>query len=517
MSNSTSAGYISEIDYTHGYYRDISPTLLSLALLNRGVNAVHGRPLRYLELGFGQGLSLNIHAAACPGEYWGTDFNSAHAANAKEIAEASGTGAHIFDLSFAELAARDDLPEFDVIALHGIWSWISNENRAVIVDLARRKLAIGGVLYNSYNCTPGWSPAMPLRHLMSLHAELAGSDAQGILEKVDGALAFTQRVIDSGAMYFRANAAVAERLKALKEQNKQYLAHEYFNHHWLPMPFSQVAELLSPAKLQFAASANLLDHIDEVCLTAEGRQLLGEISHPLLRESVRDYFVSQQFRKDIFVKGARLISPLERLERYSNQSFILITNPADVPMKFPGPIGEVTLQESVYKPLVEILAENNYTPKSVKQIMEHPLWKQQALPNLVQCLVVLSGAGHVYPTQEPEAEKAAHSKTKKLNAYLCKRARDGGEIASLASPVIGGGIQVNRFPQLFLLARHAAKKQPAEWAADAWDMLNKQGQRLIKEGKPIESAEENVAELTTQANHFAEKDLPILKALGIAL
>ena len=35
---------------------------------------------------------------------------------------------------------------------------------------------MGGVLYLSYNSTPGWSPAMPLRHLMTPHAELAGSE-----------------------------------------------------------------------------------------------------------------------------------------------------------------------------------------------------------------------------------------------------------------------------------------------------------------------------------------------------
>ena len=225
--------------------------------------------------------------------------------------------------------------------------------------------------------------------------------------------------------------------------------------------------------------------------------------------------MSQQFRKDIFVKGARVISPLERLERYSNQSFILVANPADVPMKLAGPIGEVTLQEDIYKPLVEILADNNHAPKSVKQIMEHPLWKQRALPNLVQSLVVLSGAGHVYPAQEPEAATVAQSKTRKLNAYLCKRARDGGEIAFLASPVIDGGIQVNRFQQLFLLSRHAAKNRPAEWATAAWDIISRQGQRLVKDGKTIESAAENLDELTTHAELFFEKQFPILKALGI--
>src|SRR5208283_2524002 len=131
MSDWTS-GYVSDVDYTYGYYRELSPPLLSLALLNRGVIASLDRPLRYLEIGYGQGLSLNIHAAACPGEFWGTDFNPAHAGNAKEMAEASGSGARVFDLSFAELAARDDLPEFDVIGVHGIWTWVSDENRTII-------------------------------------------------------------------------------------------------------------------------------------------------------------------------------------------------------------------------------------------------------------------------------------------------------------------------------------------------------------------------------------------------
>ena len=90
--NEWTSGYVSDVDYTHGYYRELSLPILALALLNRGVNATHGRPLRYLELGFGQGLSLNIHAAACLGEFWGTDFNPGQAANAKEMAEVSGSG-----------------------------------------------------------------------------------------------------------------------------------------------------------------------------------------------------------------------------------------------------------------------------------------------------------------------------------------------------------------------------------------------------------------------------------------
>ena len=164
--NGGASGYATEIDYTFGYYRELCPVFLRFAASQHRLNPPRRRPFRYLELGFGQGVSLNIHAAATPGEYWGVDINPNHVAFARELAEAAGSDAHISDLSFAELAGRDDLPDFDMITLHGVWSWVSAENRAAITDIARRKLAPGGLFYVSYNSLPGWAPTVPLRNLL---------------------------------------------------------------------------------------------------------------------------------------------------------------------------------------------------------------------------------------------------------------------------------------------------------------------------------------------------------------
>ena len=250
-----------------------------MGCLGVGVVPPSLKSLHYLELGYGQGLSVNIHAAANTGAFWGTDFNPTQTSHAAGLADASGSGAVMLDASFAELAARTDLPDFDVIALHGVWSWISDENRRIVVDLIRRKLRVGGIAYLSYNCFPGWAPAEPLRHLMTMHSELAGADAVGTVGKVEGALKFAQEVANSGAMYFRANPAVAERLKRISEQNRNYLAHEYFNRDWDLMAFSDVARMLDEAKLTFVASANLLDHVDGINLTQDGQKLLNGITH----------------------------------------------------------------------------------------------------------------------------------------------------------------------------------------------------------------------------------------------
>ena len=110
----------------------------------------------------------------------------------------------------------------------------------------------------------------------------------------------------------------------------------------------------------------------------------------------------------------------------------------------------------------------------------------------------------------------AKKHTDKLNAHLIDKARGNGEISYLESPVTGGGVTVGRFQQLFLLTLSQGKKQPADLAAQVWQVLNVQGQKLVKEGKTLETDEQNLAELKERAQIFIEKSLPLLKALQIA-
>jgi hypothetical protein len=512
MSNWT-AGYVSEIDYTHGYYPELSPLRLQLALLSRQQAHRVGRPLRYLELGYGQGLSLNIHAAATVGEFWGTDFNPTHAANARELADASGASLHVLDDSFAELARRDDLPEFDVIAVHGIWSWISDENRRIVVDIARRKLAVGGVMYLSYNCTPGWSAAIPLRHLLMLHSDLASGDSQGLVPKMQAALGFAQRVVDSGAQYFAANPHVSERLKRLAGQDLHYLVHEYFNGHWLPQPFAEVAKALDDAKLSFAASSNLLDHIDAINLSPQQQALLAESSHPVLTESLRDYLVNQQFRRDLWVKGPRPLNPQRQIEAMAAQRFVLQVAPQDVVLKVAGALGEAELQRDVYLPVVEQLAADGGRPKPASQIAKAV--PALSLPQVLQALLVLTAAGHASPAQSAEQADAARLHSDALNRYLRAKAAYSGDVGWLASPVTGAGVMVTRFQQMFIDSIAAGRNSPAEWASDAWGKLSAQGEYLVKNGAALSTAAENLAELQAQASHFAEQRADSLKVLGI--
>lgn len=508
------AGYVADIGYTHGYYTELNPLRARLALLQSGI-APPPKSGTACELGFGQGLSVNIHAAATDCSWWATDFNPSQAGFAQSLADTSGAHANLSDQAFEEFCNRDDLPMFDFIGLHGIWSWISDANRSVLVKFIHSRLKVGGLLYISYNTQPGWASFGPMRHLMTHHANVIGSSGAGIVSRIDGAIEFADKLLATNPLFGRANPQVTERLKKLKEQNRHYLAHEYFNRDWLPMHFDTLAEWLEPAKLQFAGSANYLDYIDALNLSKEQQELLAGIPDPLFKESVRDFMVNQQFRKDYWIKGKRTLTALERVEALRQEKVFLTTPRADIALKANGSLGEATLTEAIYNPILDLLADHQI--KSLAEL-EQTLAKQKADVNfgqLLQALIVLAGLGHLYSAQDDAISNKTAKHTQALNRHLMQLARSSQDIAVLASPVTGGGLPVSRFGQLFLLSLSKGKKDPKQWAEDAWQWLEMQGQRLLKEGRTLESKEDNLKELTEQAESFSKKQLPILKSAKV--
>jgi SAM-dependent methyltransferase len=505
-------GYVTDVTYTQGYYGLLNPHRIRLAFAMAGLAAPEVGTA--CELGFGHGLSTNVHAAGSVVSWHGNDFNPSQAAFAQELARASGSSAALSDESFQEFCARPDLPEFDFIALHGVWSWISEANRAVIVDFIRRRLKVGGVLYISYNTLPGWSGFAPLRHLMFQHSEVLGVRGAGVVERLNAALGFTEQLLATNQAFLRAHPLARERLEAAQGASRNYLAHEYLNAEWHPMYFADVARLLQTAKLGFACPAHLLDSVVGLNLTDEQRQFLAAIPDPLFRESVRDVIMNQAFRRDYWVKGARVLSPLERIEALRRLRLVLVTRREDVALTGKTPIGEVGLNAELYGPVLEALGDHR--PRSFAQLEQAVAPRGVALAALIEVVLVLARMGHLHPVGEDAEIARARRATERLNAHLIAKARSSGDLGILASPVTGGGVGVGRFQQLFLEALLQGQKKPADWAAQAWRLLAAQEQTIIKDGRSLATPEENLAELNVLARAFAEQQLPVLRALQVA-
>lgn len=507
-----SDGYVSEIGYTFGYYGELNPCRLAMPFLNVGL--VPPPVATACELGFGQGLSVNIHAAASDVSWWGSDFNPGHTDFARSLAAAAGSGAQLFEQSFAEFCGRPDLPEFDYVALHGVLSWVSEENQHLIVDFVRRQLKPGGVLYLSYNSQPGHAATVPFRHLLSEHAARMTAPGRGIVARIDGAIEFAEALLALNPGFAVAHPTIAERLKAIGAHDRHYLAHEYFNRDWRPLPFAELAAALTAAKLSFACSAAYLDHIDALNLTGDQHRFLAEIPDPLFRQSVRDFIVNQPFRRDYWVKGGRRLSSLEQTEALRRLSVMLVTDRRDVAFTVQGALGQREISPVAYDPILDALADHR--PKTLAEIEESGAGAGLRLGSIFEAVMVLAGRGDLAPVQDEKAQAHAGKSSKRLNRHILDKSRGSGDLAVLASPLTGGGIGVPRPYQLFLLARQEGRQTTDEMAQFAWDVLSAQGQRVAKDGKTLESPEENLGELARQAGEFVDKRLPVLKALQTA-
>lgn len=174
----------------------------------------------------------------------------------------------------------------------------------MIVDFIRRKLKSRGVLYISYNTLPGWAAFVPMRHLSTNTSITWPPMVQGSWPKIDSALRFFETMLAVNPAYGRANPLVKERFASLKEGNRHYLAHEYFNRDWHPMHFRTSSTGLSrPSWTLPVPPISLISFLQPIC--RKNKELLKRISDPYFRESVRDFIVNQQFRRDYWIKGAR--------------------------------------------------------------------------------------------------------------------------------------------------------------------------------------------------------------------
>lgn len=505
------AGYVADIGYSSQYYAELNPVRLPIALLNAGYAPPRIRTA--CELGFGQGVSVNMHAAAQPDvEWYGNDFNPSHAAFAAGLAEAAGSRAQLTDESFAEFFAREDLPDFDFIGLHGVWSWISDENRALIVDFIRRKLRVGGVVYISYNTLPGWAAAMPMRQLMAQHAATLSAPGIATEAKVEAALAHVEAVLAAEPAYFAANPQMAERFAQLKGMDRRYLAHEYFNRDWRPMYFSEIADMLAGAKLSFACSASYADMLDEIWMTPAQKALMEAAPSDVLTQGVRDFIVNQQFRRDIWIKGGEAPSVGRRMRMLAEQRIALVAPMESVAMKIELGGREVTLQEDVYRPILDVLSDHR--PHGIGEIQAAVAPRGVQPLQVLQAVVVLIAANLVAPAQPAKAASAARAGAERMNLEILDRAQQGDDLPYLVSAEMGGALTMDRVTQLIAGAVGGGLGSADAVAEHVWAILSGEGRLMLKDGKPIETAEGNMAELRLQAEVFLKQKSPLLHAVG---
>lgn len=509
-------GYVDGLDYTYDFYRELTPSLIAFIALCRGQRFdMAGPNLKYCELGCGQGFSTNLLAAANPGiDFHANDFNPAHIAGAQNLARDAALGnVHFHETPFSDFADQPSLPEqFDIIALHGIYSWVSPSNRAHIVQFINKKLKPGGLVYISYNTLPGWAPTLPLRRILM---DRASKSFDPLLLRIDDALEFAGTLLNGDAAYFKMNPGVAKQFAQMQQMSRNYLAHEYFNEDWHPLYFKDVARELSSAKLRFTGAMDLLNSVEDTMLSLDQREILNTETDLVRRESLRDFLVNEQFRRDLFAKGELPHTVRSAAGGWIDSRFVLSRQPEAIVQALGKRFANLPLDAKVFDLLLAALSNG---PASVREILGYSdVGTSLSWAQITDGLSLLVGAGYLHPCL-PKADEATRAKQcRRFNNAVCQRAKDSETLQFLASPVTGGGLRLDRFEQLFLLSYSEGQADPDIWADYAWSILAPQGQRLLKDGNVLESDEHNLAELRVKAKAFEQIRLPVCKHLQVVL
>ena len=442
LSEDWAEGYVSEMEYTSGFYRELSPSYLNLVCLLSGhLPSAYGRPLRYCELGCGNGFSTVLNAATNPrGQFVGIDFNPAHIANARRLAADGGIdNIEYTELSFDQLSARD-LPDFDYIALHGVWSWINASNHAAVQQFIKARLTPGGLVYISYNCLPEWGASVPLRRLLYEHVTAGFGPTQ---ERIDRALQFADELAKKGGSYFQRNPTAVNVLKRIAKGPQNYIAHECLVQDFHPSYHADVARAMSEAKLSYVGSADL-HHVFGQCYSAELQEMVHRITDPVLRETLRDFCVPTAFRKDVYMRGAPPIPPAQRRALFEQMRFVLTVPRKLLRLKVRVPNGEFQANEEIYSPIADALAEG---PRTIGELAA---LGKTGFREVERACVFLVMSNQAAPVPDPgDKGETSPNAALALNRAIAHRAVYEDRYHALASPVTGNGIPASQM-ELFV-------------------------------------------------------------------
>ena len=499
-----SSGYTVNQDYDYVFVPQMTPANLGFVALNQGLHAPDTGRFRYFELGAGLGLVSLLMAATNPhAEVWANDFNPNHALEARALAEEAGVGNfRMLEDSFEELRDRD-LPEFDFIGLHGVYTWVSVENRRRIVEFIRRRLKIGGLVYVSYNCPAGFGPLEPLRRLMNSVAAAMGGPPERQLQQ---GFELLNRLGNVNARYLGLKQ-ILPRLDQVQKKNVAFLVNDYLTRDWQLFLHTDVAKEFAEAKLCFVASARLMDDLLPITFSNEQIELVRQIPDRGVQENVKDFIAARTLRTDVYAKGARRFnSPRDRLDAFLGTRFALTQARASCGYTAKVQEREVTLLEHVHGPLLDELAKR---PSALAELIEVPLLAQLGREAVVNALLTLLAVNYAAPyvLPEPESKRGAM----RLNHAIARRALSHRPLPCLAAPALGSGVLVTDTSQLFVRAAY----ERASLEQFALEQMRRAGQKLLRNGKPIDSAEETSVRLQELAAEFTEVEAPLLRQLGV--
>jgi SAM-dependent methyltransferase len=507
--NDWSRGYPVSESYPAAWHAFQSPAHLRVICALMGVAWEVGpeTPLCIAEVGCGTGYTSQMLAAGNPNwQVLGLDYNPAHIAEARSMAAAAGIGNVSFvevDLAEFDAQSLERLPEFDLVTVHGVWSWVADSVREGILRLLRSRLKPGGLALVSYNALPGASGALGLARLVREPMRMAGNSG----EAARLASGLVTRLVAAEPAHFPQSSWRRLLTGEVKGAWSGYLLHEFQTEYWRPSFHEDVAAALATARCEYVGSATIDENFPQMSLSQPQRELWDDAPHAAARELIFDLCVPRAFRRDLYVRGLRRVPR----DRAVDALWVASATHSRGEVVLKAQAGDAKLPPSLIDPVRSALAER---PHAIAELRSLP-GCGHVTPSELMALLIGSRCAVPLWRQPGSGEGWADAVAacQRLNAVAADRLAPYGAGTGqfgLASPALGGGLPAT--PMELAIARLLAESEfdaPPAGHADPATLVR----RLLPAGPA--PAPDILGHVEALVATIVREAWPVWRALGI--
>lgn len=249
---------------------------------------------RILEIGCASGHNLLPLAARWPGSLCtGVDISGESISRAQRLAEESGIRNVTFitaDLRELDLSGQ----EFDFIIAHGVFSWVPDDAKKVLLDLCARHLSPSGTATISFNLWTGWERRLPVvaavRRIQQEHA-VDVMKALGILREV-----------------MTAHPDVIATIDDMLAKGEEILAFDDFAPSNDPWPLDHFAAAAVSCGLRWLGDSDPAENVPSSLDDAAREKLAPLVGDPLRMQMEADATAHRTFRSGLLCRADAPVS-----------------------------------------------------------------------------------------------------------------------------------------------------------------------------------------------------------------
>lgn len=289
---------------------ECDPLRMAFVANLHGYEAVDPAACDVLDIGCGDAGNLLSLAAMRPGMHGtGIDPAAEGIARGEALRAAAGLG-NVRLLTGAPEGSLDD--SADYVNVHGVVSWVADEPRRQVLDLAARAVRPGGLVQISYHAFPGAHARLAARDLArdAVAQALARGETPSPPEQVELAIRRVERaaaVAASGSDHARSMKVQAERMRSFEWWS---IFHDDLSEAFEPFRVTEVARMMASRGLTYVGelvphdlwAARLRSSVAQ-----EIRDQAGESA--AARQVLVDQLEGSRFHSSLFVRSDRAPDP----------------------------------------------------------------------------------------------------------------------------------------------------------------------------------------------------------------